>query len=61
MQALPCAQVWSDPRQRRNVLAIEPANCDRLEDGTSAEGQTLAPGKAWTAELEIGFATEAAP
>lgn len=61
MQALPCAQVWSDPRPRRNVLAIEPANCDRLEDGTSAEGQTLAPGEAWTAELEIGFATEAAP
>jgi hypothetical protein len=53
--ALPFVQVWSDPRPRRNVLAIEPANCDRLPDGTSAEGATLAPGEAWTAELAIGI------
>ena len=59
--ALPFVQVWSDPRPRRNVLAIEPANCDRLADGTSGRGQVLAPGEVWTAETEITFASGTAP
>ena len=54
--AFPFVQIWSDPRPRRNVLAIEPANCDRLPDGTSAEGRTLAPGEVWTADLAIAIA-----
>lgn len=55
--ALPFVQVWSDPRPRRNVLAIEPANCDRLRDGTSGEGRVLAPGETWAADLGIELAT----
>lgn len=51
--ALPFVQFWSDPRPRRNVLAIEPANCDRLETGVSGEGHMLVPGQSWTADLEI--------
>lgn len=52
---LPFVQLWSDPRPRRNILAIEPANCERLETGESGEGQVLSPGQSWTADLEIRF------
>ena len=51
--SLPFVQIWSDPRPRRNILAIEPANCERLETGESGEGQVLDPGQSWTADLEI--------
>lgn len=53
--ALPYMQFWRDPRPRRNVLAIEPANCDRNSDGTSGPGTTLAPGEVWTSTLQIEF------
>lgn len=51
--SLPFVQVWSDPRPRRNILSIEPANCERLDSGESGEGQVLDPGQSWTADLEI--------
>ena len=57
--SLPFVQFWSDPRPRRNVLAIEPANCDRLQNGTSAEGQVLNPGETWAADLDIRLSDEA--
>lgn len=55
VRALPFVQFWSDPRPRRNILAIEPANCDRRDDGTSGEGGILAPGERWTADLRIAL------
>lgn len=60
VRALPFVQTWSNPRPRRNVLAIEPTNCDRLEDGASADGQVLNPGDEWSADLEISFSEEIA-
>ncbi|MDV7141814.1 DUF4432 family protein [Tropicimonas sp. TH_r6] len=56
-QALPFVQFWSDPRPRRNIVAIEPVNCDRNPDGTSADGMTLAPGENWTSTLSYSFAS----
>lgn len=53
--SLPFMQFWQDPRPRRNVLAIEPVNCDRNCDGTSGPGMTLAPGEVWTSSLQIDF------
>ncbi|SNT30582.1 DUF4432 family protein [Tropicimonas sediminicola] len=55
--ALPFVQFWSDPRPRRNIVAIEPVNCDRNPDGTSAPGMTLEPGESWTSTLSYGFAS----
>ena len=54
---LPFVQFWSDPRPRRNILAIEPATCERRPDGTSEPGPTLRPGEDWTARLALDFAT----
>lgn len=54
---LPFVQFWSDPRPRRNIVAIEPVNCDRNPDGTSAAGMTLAPGENWTSTLSYKFAS----
>ncbi|MES0884527.1 DUF4432 family protein [Roseibium sp. SCP14] len=53
--SLPFLQFWRDPRPRRNVLAIEPANCDRNADGTSGPGMKLAPGSVWSTRLQIDF------
>lgn len=54
-RALPYVQFWRDPRPRRNVLAIEPVNCDRAADGTSTAGTTLAPGETWSSSLGFDF------
>lgn len=54
--SLPFVQVWSDPRPRRNILSVEPANCDRLETGESGQGPVLQPGRSWRADLEIRVA-----
>jgi hypothetical protein len=53
--ALPFFQIWRDRRARRNVLALEPVNCARNEDGTSAEGKVLAPGEIWEAKVVFEF------
>ena len=53
--ALPFFQMWRDRRVRRNVLALEPANCDRNEDGTSAPGMLLEPGDDWISRLSFEF------
>jgi hypothetical protein len=53
--SLPFVQVWQDPRPRRNILAIEPANCDRRADGTSGRGPVLAPGETRHTEMTITF------
>ncbi|MDW4497200.1 DUF4432 family protein [Sulfitobacter sp. D35] len=58
--ALPFVQVWSDPRPRRNIVSVEPANCGRRDDGTSEPGMTLAPGARWTSTLTYRFATPSA-
>lgn len=55
--ALPFVQLWSDPRPRRNIVAIEPANCDRNPDGTSGPGMVLAPGESWSSTLSYSFAS----
>ncbi len=54
---LPFVQLWSDPRPRRNIVAIEPANCDRNADGTSGPGMDLSPGECWTSTLTYSFAS----
>lgn len=54
-QQLPFVQIWSDPRPSRNILAIEPSNCERLPDGTSGPGATLETGNIWTNRIEIQF------
>ncbi len=54
-EALPFFQTWRDRRARRNVLALEPVNCTRNEDGTSARGTTLKPGEIWEAKLSFAF------
>lgn len=56
-RALPFVQLWSDPRPRRNVVAIEPSNCDRNADGTSTSGMDLAPGESWSSTLTYDFAS----
>jgi Domain of unknown function (DUF4432) len=53
--ALPFVQLWRDARRRRNVLAIEPVNCDRNADGTSAPGMMLAPGETWSGALDVSI------
>ncbi len=58
-RALPYVQFWRDSRPRRNVLGIEPSNCDRAEDGTSGPGTRLEPGESWTARLDITFSQPA--
>jgi hypothetical protein len=45
---LPFVQIWNDPRIRRNILSIEPSNCDRSHDGTSKSGTRLASGECWS-------------
>ena len=55
---LPFVQVWRDARPRRNVLAIEPSNCDRTRDGTSGPGTWLAPGETWQAQQEYTFSPD---
>ena len=55
--ALPFVQFWSDPRPRRNIVAIEPSNCDRNADGTSGPGMHLTPGESWTSTLTYSFAS----
>ena len=54
--ALPFVQLWSDTRPRRNIVAIEPVNCDRNSDGTSGPGMDLASGENWTSTLTYSFA-----
>ncbi len=51
-------QVWRDARPRRNILALEPANCDRLADGTSGPGKWLEPGESWRTRLDYTFTSE---
>lgn len=55
--ALPFAQFWSDPRPRRNILAIEPATSGRAPDGTSLPGPVLRPGEAWSSRLDFDFSS----
>lgn len=50
-RTLPYVQLWSDPRPYRNIVSIEPVNCDRRSDGTSTDGMKLMPGEAWTSTL----------
>ena len=52
---LPYVQMWSDPRPYRNIVSIEPANCDRRSDGTSTDGMKLMPGEGWTSTLKYSF------
>lgn len=59
-EALPFVQFWSDPRPRRNIVAVEPATCDRAPDGTSHAGPVLDPGSSWSARLDVDFALPAA-
>lgn len=51
--ALPWLQVWNDPRPRRNILAVEPANCGRRADGTSEKAPVLEPGEQWHSRLDL--------
>ncbi|MDP2118603.1 MAG: DUF4432 family protein [Hoeflea sp.] len=53
--ALPFVQVWSDPRPRRNLLALEPASSGRAADGTSLAGPVLEPNGTWQARLDFNF------
>lgn len=53
--ALPHFQLWRDARPRRNVLALEPVNCDRNPDGTSGPGTMLEPGQTWDSRLTFDF------
>ncbi|WP_417522551.1 DUF4432 family protein [Marinovum sp.] len=53
--ALPFLQVWRDARAGRNILALEPCNCDLRPDGTSAPGTRLAPGESWQSRLGLAF------
>ena len=53
--AQPFVQFWSDPRPRRNVLAIEPVTSDRAEGRSSAPGPVLEPGARWRTSLKIRF------
>ena len=52
---LPFVQLWSDPRPRRNIVAIEPVNCARNADGTSQSGKTISPGSTWSNQVQIEF------
>ncbi|WP_319529695.1 DUF4432 family protein [uncultured Cohaesibacter sp.] len=54
-EQLPYVQLWSDPRPYRNIVAIEPANCDRRDDGTSMDGMMLQPAERWTSTLTYSF------
>lgn len=53
--ALPYLQTWRDARRGRNILALEPCNCDLRADGTSAPGTRLAPGESWRSSLGLAF------
>lgn len=53
--ALPFVQLWSDPRPRRNILALEPASSGRTADGTSLAGPVLEPNGSWQARLDFNF------
>jgi len=53
--ALPFLQTWRDARRSRNILALEPCNCDLRADGTSAPGTRLAPGESWQSSLGLAF------
>lgn len=59
--SLPFVQFWSDPRPRRNILALEPATSDRAPDGTSLAGLVLQPGDLWSARLEFSFTCPGSP
>jgi hypothetical protein len=50
---LPWLQAWSDPRPRRNILAVEPATSERNADGSSGPGAVLEPNACWTSKLNI--------
>lgn len=54
---LPYFQVWRDARPRRNVLALEPSNCDLTANGTSGPGTRLAPGECWQTRLRYTFSS----
>lgn len=53
--ALPYLQTWRDARRGRNILALEPCNCDLRADGTSAPGTRLSPGESWQSSLGLAF------
>ncbi len=55
---LPYFQVWRDARPRRNILALEPSNCDRAADGTSGPGTWLEPGESWRTRLSYTFTSQ---
>jgi len=52
---LPYIQTWRDARPARNILALEPVNCDLRPDGTSGPGTRLAPGATWHSSLTLSF------
>ncbi len=54
--SLPFLQTWRDGRRKRNILAIEPCNCDLRPDGTSGPGTRLAPGERMDSSLTLSFA-----
>ncbi|MDB6178249.1 DUF4432 family protein [Paracoccus sp. Z330] len=54
---LPFVQLWRDARPRRNILAVEPSNCGREPDGTSAPGQRLISGETWQAQQKFTFSS----
>ena len=55
VRSLPYLQIWRDTRPGRNVLAIEPGNCARAEDGKSLPGRPLEPGESWSTRLRYRF------
>lgn len=54
-ESLPFLQTWRDARAHRNILALEPCNCDLRADGTSAPGKRLAPGETLQSGLVFAF------
>lgn len=53
--SLPFLQTWRDARPGRNILAIEPCNCDLQADGTSGPGTLLNPGSSLQCSLALSF------
>lgn len=52
---LPFLQIWRDARSSRNILAIEPCNCDLRPDGTSAQGTYLQPQQIVETSVTLSF------
>lgn len=54
-ESLPFLQTWRDARPGRNILAVEPCNCDLRADGTSAPAPLLAPREIRQSGLVLSF------